>query len=99
MPVRNPKYIIEAQKEAAKKIINQRNRRQCNIEEDIIIEENQCCESNILLMEAITAVTALSTEQDDDCVVVGYSKNIELTEDDIARQREFLDNSVAPFYL
>lgn len=52
-------------------------------------------------MEAtITAVTALNAEQDDDCIVVSYSQNKEeLTENDMARQKEFLDNSIAPFNL
>jgi len=49
-------------------------------------------------MEA-TIVTAPSAEQDDDCIVISYSKNRELTEDDVAKQREFLDNSVAPLYV
>lgn len=103
MPIRNPRYIIEAQQEAAKKIINRKSLRQCNLEDESIIQKDECFESeinvsNILPMEA-TIVTAPSAEQDDDCIVVSYSKNRELTEDDVAKQTEFLDNSVAPLYV
>lgn len=75
--IRNPRYIIEAQQEAAKKIINRKSLLQCNIENENIIPKNKNFESNILPMKAtITAITALNAE-DDDCTVISCSKNKE----------------------
>lgn len=94
MSIRDPKYIMEAKEEASKKIISRKRNRQ-NIESESIVQENK--RLNVLQTEGvITAATSLDSEQDDDCVIVSYSNdNRELTEDDIARQKRILDDTIA----
>ena len=87
MVIKDLKYITNAQ-EAAKKLNSGRR----NMKDNNIIEEKQCCVSNSLPMEAtITSVIALSTKQDDDCIIVNYSQNKEeLTEGKMAEHKIYI---------
>lgn len=76
-----------------KKIISRKRNRQ-NIESESIVQENK--RLNVLQTGVITAATSLDSEQDDDCVIVSYSNDKwELTENDIARQKRILDDTIA----
>jgi len=51
MPIRNPRYITEAQQEAAKKIIKRKSLGQCNLEDENIIQKDECFESEINVLK------------------------------------------------
>jgi len=97
MPIRNPRYIIEAKEAAAKKIATRISTRSI-IESENGMKDSKRFRSNVSSIEAaVTIATVLSKEQDDDdCIIINYSKNKrDITEDDMVRQRKFLDETFA----
>ncbi|XP_067216539.1 uncharacterized protein [Linepithema humile] len=100
MPIRNPRYIIEAKEEAAKKILSRTSRRKV-AENENGMEERKRLKPNISPMEAAIidpAVLALHEEQDDDCIIVSYSSNKrDITEDDMVRHKKLLDDTFISF--
>ncbi|KMQ87949.1 hypothetical protein RF55_12640, partial [Lasius niger] len=68
MPIKNPRYIIEAKEEAAKKVTISRIKRQNIIESENGIEESKRFKPNVS-MEAKMTDIALNKEQDDDCII------------------------------
>lgn len=103
MPIRDPRYIIEAKEEAAKKIVTMsRTKRRNIVESENGIEESKQFKPNVSLIEATmidTADIVLNKEQDDDCIIISYSHNErDIFEDDIKRNEKLL-NTFAPLYL
>lgn len=90
MPIREPGCILQAQGEAAKKI--NRKKRIYSIESNNTNEEKKC-KSDISLTETTIPATVdvVNVEQDDDCVIISYDNEHDITEADMARQRKFLD--------
>lgn len=99
MPIRNPKYIIEAKEEASKKIMGRKTMHR-DIVESENVQESKRFKSNTLEIEAAITAAAVDTEQDDDCVIVSYSNDKrDLTKDDVARYKKILDDMIAPLSL
>lgn len=97
MPIRNPKYIVEA-KEAKKINVNkdgcprknkQTKRPNDNLEE--LIPKNKHLTCNDFAMKAPSAA-ALNTEKDD-CIIINHFTQ-ELTEDEVARRKKILDDTI-----
>jgi len=97
MPIRDPSYIIEAKQEAAKNI-NIRKNKQNAVQSENVNEEKKRFKSDISPTETVitAAATALTMEQDDDCVIVSTSVKRDITEDDMARHRKILDDTIPP---
>ncbi|KYM99282.1 hypothetical protein ALC62_09978 [Cyphomyrmex costatus] len=93
MPIREPRHILEA-KEAAAKKINVKKSKQNTIESENVIEPKKRFKRIISPIKTIT-VAAENMEQDDDCVIIGYTSNTDITEDDMARHKRILDDSIA----
>ncbi|KYM99959.1 hypothetical protein ALC62_09282 [Cyphomyrmex costatus] len=81
MPIREPGYILEAQRETAKKI-NQKKRTYSINQSDNANEEKKC-KSDISLTEtAISAdvnVVNIEEDDDDDCVIISYDNEHDIT--------------------
>lgn len=76
MPIRNPRYIIEAKEAAAKKTNNGKSIRQNAIESENVTEQKQFkCDISLTETAITAAVADLNMEQDDDCVIVSYTSN------------------------
>lgn len=100
MPIRNPRYILEAKEEAAKKNNNRKNRQNTTESENVIEEKRFKSDISSTETSITAAVATLNMEQDDDCVIVGYTSNKrEITEDDRARHKKILDDIIAPLSL
>jgi len=97
MPIREPRYIMEAKEEACKKRIAVNNT------QNYIKRKNVTEGSKRLKLDVLSSNTATVTseiEQDDDCIITNYSnKKRDLTEDDVARQRKVLDNVTSSLLL
>lgn len=97
MPIRNPKYIIEAKDKTAPKLNSRKNIRQ-NAESEDVMNKKKGTSSDISPIEAAITITAIAqdVEQDDDCVIVNYiSEKRDITEDDKARHEKILDEIIA----
>jgi len=94
MPIRNPKYIVEAKKEAAKKS----NIRTKNIRKEAIDNENVIKEKKIKydFSSTETSNTAvLNMKQDDDCVITSYtSKRQNITDRQMTNLKKYLDEDI-----
>lgn len=97
MPIRNPRYIIEAKEEAAKNINNRKSIRQNTIKSEYSITE-KIGTSNSSPTEAAltTAMIARHLEQDDDCTYIGTSYKQYITEEDKTRMKINLDEIIIP---
>ncbi|KAL6417133.1 hypothetical protein ACFW04_012961 [Cataglyphis niger] len=98
MPIRNPKYIMEAKEEAAKKLRSQSRR---NITESKNgMEDSKRFKSNVSPMEVTmtdTVTIALNEEQDDDCIIISHSSKRDITEEDMTRHKNVLDHTFPSF--
>jgi len=94
MPIRNPKYIIEAKEKSSKS----RNIKRQKINPDNISQENKRLKCNTVVTETTNDTVATATEQED-CIIVSHLKKQYLTADDVARRKKILDNTFAPLYL
>lgn len=101
MPIRDPKYIVEARERLSKNLVNGNTKRQhvtaaCIdtkfLQEDKTIVKKRLKLSDISTEKSVTASTA-DVEQDD-CIITGHVENYNLTADDIARRKQVLDNTI-----
>lgn len=67
MPIRNPKYIMEAKKEACRKKFVNKTMQKIKTS---ATEQTKCF--SIEVSTNVTAVAALDIEKDDDCIIVIY---------------------------
>ena len=96
MPIRNPKYIIDAQEKASKKKVSCKRQ---TVQKNYIEEERK---HNVLATDATNTAVVLDTNQDSDsdCILVSYSKNkLNLTKDEIAKRKKVLDHTIVPLSL
>jgi len=98
MPIRNPKYIIEAKEEAAKKSnIRAKNIRKKALENENVIKEKKI-KYDFSSMEATNTVV-LNTKQNDDCVIISYtSKRQNITDKQMTNLKKYLDEDIPSFY-
>lgn len=100
MPIRNPKYICDAQEKVRMRTNRQENK---EINEEI---QNNCKmykgrKRDISFRKvAVTNDTETqSTDKDDDCVFVSYTKRADLTKKELAKRKKILDNMIAPLFI
>ena len=73
---------------------------QNNIKKRDIEEESKRLKLNVLPTDATNIAAVLDTEQDNDCILVSYSKNMQnMTKDEIAKRKKVLDNTIVPLSL
>jgi len=73
MPIRNPKYIVEAKEKAAKKSnIQAKNIREKAMKNEDVIKEKKC-KYNISSEKTLNIAAALNMEQNDDCIIISYA--------------------------
>ena len=93
MPIRNPKYIIEAKEEAAK----QSNcfEKQSAKESENVSKKKKRIKLDVSPRDTnISAVTAVDMDQDDDYVIVSNTSSQDINEDNTARWKVFLDENI-----
>jgi len=94
MSIRNPKYIIEAKEKLSKS----HNIKRQKINHDNISQENKQLKCNTVLTEMTNDTIATTTEQED--IIMYYqSKKQNLTANNVARRKKFLDNTFVPLHL
>ncbi|XP_036147468.1 sialidase-like [Monomorium pharaonis] len=98
MPIRDPGYIIEAKREAAKKENIRKSFRQSTLHENVANKEQETLDISCTKTEITTAALARDMEQDDDCTYIGTSHK-DVTEEDKARRQINLDEVVIPISL
>lgn len=97
MPIRNPKYILEAQENACRKKIN-RKVNEVNIDNDNDANSKRI-KRDVLSTETVNtdSIAILDADQDNDCIIVSCSsKKRDLTDEDMGRCKKFLDEFIAP---
>jgi hypothetical protein len=96
MPIRNPKYIIEAKEEAAKKVSVSKNSRQKAKESENVSEKKKRIKLDVSPRDTIISavVTAVDTDEDDDCVIVSYTSSQDINGDNTARWKVFLNENI-----
>jgi len=95
MPIREPKYIIEAKEKLSKSVINFNTKRQHKTTASVNEQENQTVDSkrfkntNISIKTSATIPTAVIEQ--DDCIIVSYVRNYIPTANEMASRRRVID--------
>ncbi|XP_067207257.1 uncharacterized protein [Linepithema humile] len=100
MPIRDPKYITDAKEQAYKKknCHVQKNKR--SNEDENILPKNKKLKQKVLSSNATSIAAALDMEQDNDCILVSFSKSKHnLTKEEIAKRKKVLDDTIIPLSL